>query len=40
MIWAGVEWPGMKELDERVVGSVGSGLVGLYLKMRTLSLGE
>ena len=40
MIWAGVEWPGMKELDKGVVGSVGSGLVGLYLKMKTMFLGE
>ena len=40
VIWAGVEWPGMKELDKGVVGSVGSGLVGLYLKMKTMFLGE
>ena len=40
MIWAGVEWPGMKELDKGVVGSVHSGLLGLYLKMKARSLGE
>ena len=36
MIQAGVEWPGMRELNKGVVGSVGSGLVGLYLKMKTV----